>query len=312
MRRRGWSLARAGVLALAAALLSPADPVVLVAVPGALMVLAFRRESPPAMAAAALVLAAAFRGLLGGADPLWLAVRGWALALGGAFVAVTVLRSRWSVVARGVAAVAAAGAVTGLAAGIRPGLLEELDWWVKRDLGGAAVAAREWLPDGLWNAAGAWPVAAAQGWREALYPALLGLASLAALAVGWYVTRRLAGDESVLAPFRAFRFGDHLAWGLAAGLALLVVPGHESLARAGQNLVAFVGGLYLLRGIAILYCVGRVSVASGWSAALWVVAGVLLYPLALAAALVLGLGDAWTDVRRRLTGRPSARRTGPG
>lgn len=312
MSRRGWTLARAGAATLAVALLSPVDPVVLLAVPTAVAVAALRRRSPVAVAAAVLVLAVAFRGVLGGADPLSLAVRGWGLALGGGFVAVTVLRPDWTLVGRGISAVAAAGAVTGVAGAMRPGLLTELDWWVRRDLGGAAVAARQWLPDGVWSAADGWPVAAAQAGREALYPALLAAASLAALSVSWYVSRRIVGDEGGLGSFREFRFDDRLAWGLLAGLALMAGAPGDGLVRAGQNLVAFLGGLYLLRGIAILYCVGRASAGSARTAALWLVAGVVLYPLAVAAALVLGLGDAWTDVRGRLTRRLAARRTGGG
>lgn len=312
MSRRGWTLARAGVLSLAVALLSPVDPLVLFAVPAALVVLAFRRSSPLALAAGGLVLVWAFRGVAGDVDPLWLAVRGWALALGGAFVAVTALRSRWSLMGRGLSAVAVAAVVAAMAGWLRPGLLAELDWWVQRDLSGAALDAEQWLPGEIGGAVNTWTFVAAKGGRETLYPALLGFASLASLAAGWWAAARLAGEEASLGPFGAFRFSDHLAWVLAAGIVVLAAPTGDPLGRIGMNVAAFVGGLYLLRGIAILYCVGRAAAETGWSAALWVVAGVLLYPLALAAALLLGLGDTWTDVRGRLAGRLAARRAGRG
>lgn len=313
MSRRRWALARAGALALAVALLSPVDPVVLLAVPAALVVLAFRRGAPLALAAAGLVLIWIFRGIAGEADPLWSAVRGWSLLLGGAFVAVTAVRRRWSPMRRGLAAVGLAAAATALFGRVRPGLLAELDWWVQRDLTGAALAAQRWLPEGIAGAADAWTLGVAQGWRETLHPALLGLSSLASLVVGWWAAGRLAGERVTLGAFREFRFSDHLTWALAAGLlALLAAPTGEPLGRLGANLVAFAGGLYLLRGMAILYCVGRAAAATAWSAALWVAAGVLLYPLALAAALLLGLGDSWTDVRGRLVGRLAAGRTGRG
>lgn len=313
MSRRRWTLARAGVLTLVVALLAPVDPVVLLAVPTALVVLAFHRGAPLAMAAAVLALLWAFRGIGAETDPLWSAVRGWSLVLGGAFVAVTAARGRWSPVGRALAAVCVTGALTALAGWVRPGLLAELDWWVQRDLSGAALAAQRWLPDGLAGAPDAWTLVEAQSWRETLHPALLGFASLASLVVGGWAAGRLAGEEATLGAFRDFRFSDHLAWGLAAGLvALLAAPAGEPLGRLGANAVAFIGGLYLLRGVAILYCVGRAAAATAWSAALWVVAGVLLYPLALAAALLLGLGDTWTDVRGRLVGRLAARRAGRG
>lgn len=311
MSRRRWTLARAGALTLAVALLSPVDPVVLLAVPAALVVLAFRRGTPLAPAAAVLVLAWLFRDVVGDPDPLWTAVRGWSLLLGGAFVAVTAARRRWSPVGRGLAAVGVAGALTALAGWLRPGLLAELDWWVQRELSGAALAAQRWLPEAVAGAADAWTLSVAQGWRETLHPALLGFASLASLVVGGWAAGRLAGEDVALGAFRDFRFSDHLAWGLAAGVAaLLAAPVGEPLGRLGANAVAFVGGLYLLRGVAILYCVGRAAARTAWSAALWIAAGVLLYPIALAAALLLGLGDTWTDVRGRLTGRLAARRAG--
>lgn len=313
MSRRRWTLARAGVLTLVVALLSPVDPVVLLAVPAALVVLAFRREAPAAVAVAGLVLIWLFRGIAGDTDPLWSAVRGWSLVLGGAFVAVTAARRRWSPVGRGLAAVGVAVALTALVGWARPDLLAEIDWWVQRDLSGATLAMQRWLPEGLAGAADPWTLAVAQGWRETLHPALLGFASLASLVVGWWAAGRLAGEPVTLGAFRDFRFSDHLAWVLAAGLvALLAAPAGEPLGRLGANTVAFVGGLYLLRGVAILYCVGRAAADTGWSAALWVAVGVLLYPIALAAALLLGLGDTWTDVRGRLVGRFAARRAGRG
>lgn len=300
MTGKGRELARAAALTLAAALVAPVNALVLLAVPAALMLLAFGRRSPLAVGAAALALAAVFRGLGAEPTPLWLAERGWSLVLGGGFVAVTVVRADWSLTARGLAAVVAAASATGLAGWLRPGLLEKLDWWVRRDLSGAALAARRWLPDGLWGAADGGLLLQARGWQEASYPALLGLASLASLAAGWCVLQRVRGREGALGPFREFAFSDHLFGLLVAALGVVAAPAGETITRLGGNVALFIGGLYLLRGLAVVFYVVGEATASAWSAALWAAAGVLLYPLALPAVLLVGLGDAWTDARTAL------------
>lgn len=301
MTERGWGLLRAGALAGAVVLMAPVSPLVLVAVPAAVQLLAFRRGDLVSVAVAGLLLALAFAGAGPSADPLWYAERGWALLLGGGFVAATALAEEVGPTARAVVAVGvAAGAVlaTGL---LRPDLVAELDWWVERELSAAALSAAD-----LMSAAGMGGVLDDGGylralrWQHLLYPAFLALASVAALGVGRFLVDRLSGRAKVPGPFRDFRFEDRLVWVLVAGLALLLAPAGEELARVGENAVLFMGGLYLLRGTAVLFWVGAATVTSGWMAALWIVAALALYPVAALAALVLGLGDTWLDVRRRL------------
>ena len=302
MSERGWGLLRAGALAAAVALTAPVSPVVLVAVPAAVQLLAFRREDLLSVAVAGGLLALVFAGAGPAADPLWYAERGWALLLGGGFVVATALSEEVGPTARAVAAVGVAGAgvlVTGL---LRPDLVAELDWWVERELSTAALSAVD-----LMSAAGMGGVLDDGGylralrWQHLLYPAFLALASVASLGVGRFVVDRLSGRAGVPAPFREFRFEDRLVWILVAGLALLLAPAGEELARLGENAVVFMGGLYLLRGTAVLFWVGAATVSSGWMAALWIAAGLALYPVAALTALALGLGDTWLDVRHRLT-----------
>lgn len=301
MDRRAWALVRTGGLALAATLLAPVDPLVLLAVPLAVTLAAFRPRSPVSLALAAAVLVPVFLGAGGDPSPLWAAERGWALALAGGFVAATVLRPRWSLLARGIAGVAGAGAVTAAVALLRPEVAAELDWWVQRELLGVATEVYQWLPGAAAGSpAGVDPAVRVLDLQERLYPALLGLASVASLGVAWHVVTRLGGREPPPAPFREFRFSDHLAWVVLAGLVLLALPPDAAPTRVGGNALLFAGALYLLRGVAVLYWVGAATLTSAWTAAAWVAAAVLLYPLALAVALALGLGDTWIDVRRRL------------
>lgn len=309
MSPRGWSLVRAGALAAALVLIAPVSPVTLAGIPLALQLLAFRRRDSLSLALAAVLLLLAFVGAGDAAEPLWYAERAWALFVGGAFVAVTALWSSRNTVLHGVMAVAVAFLALGLYGLLDPGLLLELDWWVDRRLATASSAAL-----GLLGEIGGVPedeafVRLVRG-QGLLYPAALALASLAALALSRYVVERLSGREEALGPFREFRFSDHLVWVLVVGLGLFLVPAGEAASRLAENALLFMGGLYLVRGIAVLFWIGAATVTSGWYAALWIVAGILLYPVAVVVALLLGLGDTWLDVRARVAGALDGSRRG--
>src|SRR3954471_24672340 len=128
-----------------------------------------------------------------------------------------------------------------------------------------------------------------------LLPALLALESLAVLAFGWGVYRRLTPVEigPPLSPLAEFRFNDQLIWGLAVGATLWLLPAFEEGKNAGYNLLLFFGTLYLIRGIGVL----------GWIARgryiFLVVLGLIPHVL-IGVALALGLGDTWLDLRKRV------------
>ena len=137
-----------------------------------------------------------------------------------------------------------------------------------------------------------------------LYPAMLAIASLAALAVAWWGYRRLTDSDGVpLAPMREFRFADHLVWVLIAGAILLVAPIGDVAARAGANLATFMAVLYVLRGAAIVIALTGVGGAGMF---LMGVMAVLLLPLVASAALIIGLSDTWLDLRRRASSDDAA------
>jgi hypothetical protein len=130
-----------------------------------------------------------------------------------------------------------------------------------------------------------------------LFPALLGLASLAGLGLAWWLHQRLirAEGESI-GPLRRFRFNDQLVWALILGLA--VVLGFAGLpARLGTNAVVFMGALYALRGAAVvLFISGGISFLGG---ILFALGFLFVAPLMLAGAFIIGLGDTWLDLRAR-------------
>ncbi len=142
-----------------------------------------------------------------------------------------------------------------------------------------------------------------------LYPSLLLLESLAALAIAWATYHRLGRARlgPPLAPLREFRFNDQLVWGLIVGLTIVFLPTLSAFESFGRNLLVFFGALYAVRGLAVLSWflapkVLAVAAAVGfvmlWAPFLNVVAVLGFMSLALA-AFGLGLGDTWADWRNR-------------
>jgi hypothetical protein len=135
---------------------------------------------------------------------------------------------------------------------------------------------------------------------------MLALSSLAGLAVGWWVFRRLTvRDAEALGPLREFRFSDGMIWVLIGGLALLLLPWDGLAGRAGSNVLVFVALLYALRGAAVLLVIGGAPGPLGWI--LVALVGVLLYPLVMIGMFALGVSDTWLDLRtRRARSEPDA------
>jgi len=142
----------------------------------------------------------------------------------------------------------------------------------------------------------------------ALFPALLALESLAALALAWGVFHRISRSRigPPLSGLREFRFGDQLVWGLLAGLVLTVTPSLADLRGLGYNLLLFFGALYLLRGMGVLaWFIGARRLPLVIVALLMIDIVVLDYldlvfpPATTFLALSLGLGDTWIDWRGR-------------
>ena len=142
-----------------------------------------------------------------------------------------------------------------------------------------------------------------------LYPSLLLLESLAALALAWSTYHRLARTRlgAPLGRLRDFRFNDQLVWGLIAGVTIVFIPSLENLDAAGRNLLVFFGALYAVRGFGVLswfLAPGALAAASlvGFAMLWWPVlnaVAALGFMLLALAAFGLGLGDTWADWRSR-------------
>jgi hypothetical protein len=136
-----------------------------------------------------------------------------------------------------------------------------------------------------------------------LLPGLVLLQSLAALALAWALYHRIARQprSEPLGPLALFRFNDHLIWGVAVSLLVVLLPRLAWAKALGGNLLVFFGGLYLVRGVAVLAAVAAAVGFSGLLASLIVLfVSAFLMPVVAVTALALGLSDTLVDWRLRL------------
>ncbi len=300
---RGW-WGTAAALVVAAMLFPVLDWLLLLAVALStlLVVLPPRRPVVAVLGVAGLALAlAGFRP----ADLAESATLAWVLAAAGGFALATLGRPAWAFFPRALAALGAASVTVGawLAASGAWGVLDgrvqrdvrEVTAQVAAQLTAQASAGSSWTE----VLAGAVKTAGEAQWT--VFPALAALQTLAGLALGWWLFVRFAphgGRWAQLGPLREFRFSDHLVWVAIAGLVLVLLPLGPGPTRAGANALALMGGLYALRGMGVFLHATRVSPLV---VALFV--GVFaLTPLSqfvLVAALAVGLGDTWLDLRKR-------------
>jgi hypothetical protein len=91
-----------------------------------------------------------------------------------------------------------------------------------------------------------------------------------------------------------------LGWAAIIPLAVLLLPIFAGARLIALNLVAFVGGLYMLRGIAVA-AFGLQLLGRGFLYLIAAVGVFFMLPVALGGASVLGVLDAGLDLRRRWT-----------
>ena len=261
------------------------------------MVLGLRRL-PAAVAAIFAVFVAVGVPAPGG---VWYIERGWAIVLAGWFVVLTMRWPRSRFFPRAFAAVGATTALVGLLLMVRPGSWSTVDWVLTEGLMRTASVIAQVLIESDPEAYSTGNLNTAYEWTAQLgrlLPALLGLSSLSGLAVAWWAYVRLsAGSGLGLGPLRDFRFNDHFVWLLLIGLALLVFGSGEGWTSGGGNAVVFMGGLYAMRGAAVLlFLSGGVS---GFGVLFLIVGMLFLSPVLISGALLIGVGDTWFDLRSK-------------
>ena len=233
---------------------------------------------------------------------LWYLERGWALVLAGCFVVLTMRWPRSRFFPRAFAAVSATAVLVGLLLMVRLGSWSMIDWLVtERVMRTYSVITQTFMMTdseaslSTTQLNSIFDLAALQGRYS---PALLGLSSLSALALAWWAYVRLSAGSSLgLGPLREFRFNDHFLWLFLTGLALIVLGAGEAWTRAGSNAVVFMGGLYALRGAAVLLFIN--GGVTGFGILFLAVGMLVLSPVLIMGALVVGVGDTWLDLRSK-------------
>jgi hypothetical protein len=275
------------------------NPGILVAVPLGLLAFLMAPRRPMALVVGTVALALAVLGTP--TSGFGYLERGWALLLGGWFVALSLRWPEGRFLPRGLGAVVGSFLGMGLLLAVRPGEWTVVDWLVKSRLELAVTtflqSARTRVGPEVVSEAfetSAFDLLNLQG---LVYPALLGLASLSALGVAWWLFGRLAKRSgAVLGTLPDFRFNDQLVWVLIFGIIALVMSS-GAVERLGVNAVVFMGALYALRGAAVvLFLTGGLSIFGGLLA---FVGFIFLAPFVVTGAVFIGLGDTWFDLRNR-------------
>lgn len=141
-----------------------------------------------------------------------------------------------------------------------------------------------------------------------LLPALLAIMAMGGGWLAWNWYWRLAshpiGDRPL--PFRDFRFSDHLVWFLILGAGGSMLLSAETTARwVANNLLLFMVTLYAARGLAIIHT--SLKPAPPLFVVVLFGAALVLFPVAVSFALLVGTADTWFDFRRRMAPTEGAR-----
>ncbi len=272
----------------------------LVTIPFVLLAVMLPRRGSRVLAFAALALFVTLT-----ASPptggLWYIQRGWAVVLGGWFVAVTLKWPRASFTTRALGSVFGTTAAAALLLARSPNAFAALDTLVRVRVNTAALAFEEAAqrtadPQTIERVA-AWTESMIQA-VQALYPSALLIASVCALGAAWWGYVRLAqGSDRGLGSLRDFRFNDQMIWIAIAAVGLLLWGAPEMGNRLGANALVFMSALYAVRGAAVVvFVMGGVSFTGGILVSL----GMLVVPpVVLSLAVFIGLGDTWLHVRER-------------
>lgn len=294
---RGW-LRPLGLLLLALTL-AVGQPILLMAVAFAMLTFLTPGVRNMTLLLAAFAFAIVFAG-----EPdsgLWYVERGWAVLVAGWFVAVSLFWPKLPFLLRGLASVAGGAAFVCLFVVALDGW-SEIEWLVADRVQESVAVSLQMiamLTEGEVEAGIRETLSATAEIQSVLFPALVGLSSLASLGVAWWLHVRVSALALPgLRSLREFRFPDALIWLFIVGLGLLVLAEWGAgWGRVGTNLVAFMGALYVLRGAGVLlFLSGGMGVAGGFLVAI----GLLLAgPLLALGAMLVGVGDSWLDLRAR-------------
>ena len=292
-RKSDWL--RAGVLCILVLLTSTARPSVLVAVPFLLLV---GTNALRGYAILGATLIAIIIVMVGPYDGMWYLERGWALLLGGCFVGLSIVRPKMKISDRALEAVFGALVLVAILMTLMSGAWNIVDWVIS-DRVRATVAQ----VIALGGSEGLAPALITALYQTAevqilIFPALTALASMSALLLSWWLFMFFSGrSEEALGLVKNFRFNDHLIWMLVVGLFLLFTRWSEPLQRLGSNAVVFIGALCAVRGAAVIVFITGGFSFLGYAMTLFGL--VIVPPIVLGGAVLIGIADIYLDFRKR-------------
>jgi hypothetical protein len=293
-------------LILSCALFALVAPVALVALPVAILFLVTpqrtERESVTLVVAGALAIA-------------WLVQLGQlpeqmlraALVMATAVFVLSARYTSWPVTSRALLAVLAAGATAGTLLAALGSSWAEVRWWVGRQLGLTArsLSGWAWIGGGGETGAAAGPdawLAESVGFVSDYYPAIAALQLMAGLALATAIYHRTSPKAwgTDVGRLRDFRFADQLGWVVVVTLLVLLTPGLALLRTGASNALLVLGTLYAMRGAGVGLCaLDRAGLGRGLGAAIVCVGALLMLPIALGGAILVGVVDSHMDIRRR-------------
>ena len=236
--------------------------------------------------------------MVGPYDGMWYLERGWALLLGSCFVGLSIARPKMKISDRALEAVFGALVLAAILMTLMSGAWNIVDWVISDRVRATvaqviALGGSEGLAPALITAF--YQTADAQ---ILIFPALTALASMSALLLSWWLFIFFSGrSEEALGSVKNFRFNDHLIWMLVVGLFLLFTRWNEPLQRLGSNAVVFIGALCAVRGAAVI-----VFITGGFSVlgyAMTFLGLVIVPPIVLGGAVLIGIADIYLDFRKR-------------
>ena len=298
---RGWPRA-AGLIGVVLAT-SIVNAGVLIAVPLLALLLAQGRRTLGVAVAAVLAVMVVASGTH---DGVWFAERAWAVLIAGSFVALTMVVPAWRLSTRALVAVAGAVAAASALLALRADAWGALDAAISGEVRASSDQALATLTNlGRGEPPSDAVVAAMQQLAEtqaSVFPALVALASMAALGAAWWIRTRLVGEgDQGLGPLKDFRFNDHMVWFFIAGLLLIFAQWGDAVVRLGSNAIVFMAALYMLRGAAVFVFLSGGMSLFGYVTVLFGL--VVAAPVLMGMAVLVGVGDTWLDLRSRVRER---------
>jgi hypothetical protein len=223
------------------------------------------------------------------------------------------LRTRWSFTHRALAAALLGLLVTSLLLPAFGSSWPEITWWVEfrqgiafRGLLGMLSAVSGQLGQTGLSAAELHQferrladTARLMGWYT---PSIMMLQVLAGLALVTAIYRRLVAEPIGRLParFRQLRFSEHLGWAVVVSLAVVVLPRLAAVKLAAANILLLAAVLYGLRGAAVVAF--GLHLLGGGGLVFWLLFGLvvlLMLPIVVGGAILLGVLDAGMNLRRR-------------